>query len=120
MRINIKGSSSKQKMYLKAELILRYLIGNDDKLETMIICKSPDIDFVTSDQSIYEALGSIKPSDGFKLPKLVKLFEVVDIVSYKSGTKQDRKILTDARVEELRKLVLQTEVNKSAITKKED
>jgi len=84
--IDIKDETSPKKshrLYLPAEIILRYLIANEDKTETMILCKSDDTELVTSDQSVYEALGSIKPYDDFKLPKLTKMFEVVDIVSYK-------------------------------------
>ena len=102
-------------MYLKAEVILRYLIGENDKLDTLIMCKSSGIDLVTSDQSLYEAIGSIMPEDGFKLPKLIKLLEVVDIVSYKSGTSHPRKILKPNRVHELRSLVL----GKTSVQKRE-
>ncbi len=90
-------------MYLKANAILRYLIGEDDKLDTLIMCKSSEIDLVTSDQSLYEALGSITPKDNLAFNKLVKMLEVIDVVSYKTGTRQDRKVLKNERVDELRK-----------------
>ncbi|MDP7324432.1 MAG: hypothetical protein QF632_06740, partial [Candidatus Woesearchaeota archaeon] len=88
--------------------LLRYFIGDDDKLDTLIMCKSTEIQLVTSDQSLYEALGSIQDSDGFKIPKLVKLLEVIDVVSYVAGTREQRKILKEERVKELRTFALKT------------
>jgi hypothetical protein len=93
---------------LLASAILRYLIGKDDEIETLIMCKGSELKIVTSDKALYEALGSIKPQDEFKLPKLVKLFEVTQI-----QTAKDKPILTDERVEELRKAALKdTSINK--------
>lgn len=98
----------RQRQYLSAETILKYLITNDDKIETLIICKPNDIELLTSDQSLYEALGCINPHDDFKLAKLTKLFEVVDVISYKDAFKKEREILKDARVEELRNKALKS------------
>lgn len=81
--------------------LLRYLIGKDDEIDTLVLCKSSEVKLVTSDKAIYEALGSIKQYDDFKLPKLVKLFEVTKIQSAK-----EKPILTDKRVEEIRKSAL--------------
>lgn len=108
MKIDISNGNNKQKqtMRLKAEAILKYLIGDDDKIDTLITCKTSDVDLVTTDLDIYEALGSIKEYDNFNFNKLKKLFEVTDIVSYKSLRKQEKPILKDERVEELRKLAL--------------
>jgi hypothetical protein len=86
---------------LKAATILRYLIGDDDSLETAIICKQPGVEFITTDQDLYDALACIRQYDTLKLPKLVKLLEVTK-VSPAAG----RKILTDELLESLRKEAL--------------
>jgi hypothetical protein len=83
--------------------ILRYLIGKDDEIDTLIMCRSSEVKLVTSDKAIYEALGSVKEYDDFRLPKLVKLFEVAKIQSAK-----EKPILTDKRVEEIRASALKT------------
>jgi hypothetical protein len=108
MRIDINKGDNKQKqtMRLKAEAILRYLISDDDKIDTLITCKTSDIDLVTTDLDVYEALGSIKGYDNFNFNKLKKLFEVTDVISYKGLKKEEKPILKDERVEELRKLAL--------------
>jgi len=108
MKIDITNGNNhqKHKMRLSSEAILRYLIGNDDELDTLIMCKSSEIELVTYDLNVYEALASVKPYDNFRLNKLAKLFEVVDVQSYKERTGNNKPILVDARVEELRKLAL--------------
>ncbi len=104
MKTNLPNTG-KQKMYLKAEALLRYLLGRDDKLDTLIMCKGGQVDLVTSDQSLYEALGCIVADDKFHINRLVKMLEVVDVVSYVTGMKQERKILKEERVKELRDLL---------------
>jgi hypothetical protein len=96
---------NKQKFLLKPEAILRFLITDNDQLDTLVLCKSSEVELITTDQSVYEALASVKENDSFKLNKLAKLFEVVDIESAKR-LGQKRNILTHERVEELRKLAL--------------
>jgi hypothetical protein len=86
--------------------ILRYLIGKDDEIETLVLCRSSEVKLVTSDKAIYEALGSIKKYDDFQLPKLVKLFEVTKV-----QTAKEKPILTDKRVEEIRSIALKNSVN---------
>lgn len=81
----------------KASAILRYLIGDDDRLETLIICNPDGQRFVTTDQEVYHALGSVKEYDSFKLNKLAKFFEVVTI-----RTVARKELLTDDIVENLR------------------
>lgn len=105
VRIQIKNNS-KQEFYLSPEIILKYLITDDDKIDTLVMCKSSEIDLVTTDYSLYEAIGSIKPYDQTKLNKLVKLLEVVEVVSYKNRMNKEKPILKEDRVEELRKLAL--------------
>lgn len=96
----------KQKYFLKAERILKYLITDDDETDTLITCKSSEIDLVTSDYDVYQTLASIKEYDNFNLNKLKKLFEVVEIVSYAQNMKKHKPILKDEDVKVLRNLVL--------------
>ena len=106
MEIRINTQPRKHRHLLKAEDILRYLIANDEKVDTHIMCKPNNIDLITTDYSLYEAMGSIKPYDEFKLNKLTKLLEVVDITTYRHANRKEKPILKDERVEELRKLAL--------------
>jgi hypothetical protein len=105
MRINIKNGN-KQKMFLQPETIVRYLIMDDDDTDTLILCKSSEVDLVTTDKDLYEALGSVKPYDDFKFNKLRKLFEVTEIMSFKEMEGKQKPILKEERVEEIRKLAL--------------
>jgi hypothetical protein len=91
---------------LKAEDILAYLLDTDDALDTLIKCKPSDVDLISYDQSLYEALGSFKDYDEFNFRKLVKLIESADIVSFKGSLHQPRPVLTEERVEELRQKAL--------------
>ena len=50
---------NKQKMYIKPEAILNYLKG-EDKLHTLITTQSTQVDLVTTDQNLYEAMGSVE------------------------------------------------------------
>ncbi|TKJ17888.1 hypothetical protein CEE44_05200 [Candidatus Woesearchaeota archaeon B3_Woes] len=99
-------AQQKQKYFIKAEKILKYLITDDDETDTLITCKSSEIDLVTSDYDVYQALASIKEYDNFNLNKLKKLFEVVEIVSYAQNMKKGKPILKDEDVKILRKSVL--------------
>lgn len=101
----------KQKYFIKADKILKYLITDDDETDTLITCKSSEIDLVTSDYDVYQALASIKNYDKFNLNKLKKLFEVVEIVSYAQNMKKQKPILKNDDVERLRKLVLEGKEN---------
>ncbi len=104
MRIN--NTNEMQKLYLKAGAILKYFFGTSDKIDTLVMCRSNEIDLVTTDQDLYEALGSIKDYDNFNQRKLVKFLEVVEIGSLKRVKGKERTILSHERVEELRKLAL--------------
>lgn len=113
MRIEIKNGNNnetrqKQRIVLDSETILRYLIGKDDKIDTLIMCKGNEIDLAAMDFNVYEALASVKPYDDFKLNKLAKFFEVVDVLSYRAR-KGEKPIIKDDRVEELRKKALSKE-----------
>jgi hypothetical protein len=102
MKIEINKTARKQKMFLSSEAILRYLITDNEKLDTLIMCKSSEISLFTSDHNLYEAIASIKPEDTFKLNKLAKLLEVGDIVPHNKV----KSILKHERVEEIRKIAL--------------
>jgi len=91
---------------LKPELILRYLISDHDETDTLIMCNSSKYNLVTTDQNIYQALCCIKPEDSFNMNKLKKLFEVADVHSFKEKFRKAKIIVTEKRVEELRKLAL--------------
>jgi hypothetical protein len=86
--------------FLGAGDILKYFLGSDDNIDTLIKCKIAEDRIVTADSELYEAFGSIKDYDNFKLPVLVKFFESVEINPAKKN------ILTHEKVEELRKLAL--------------
>jgi len=97
----------KQKMMLKSEGILRYLLGTSDKIDTLITCKPNDIELICYDQSVYEAVGSLSLKERtYAFKKIVKLLESVDVISAKYNLKKEREILKEERVSELRSLAL--------------
>jgi len=91
----------KQKSYLKAEAIYRFLLGADDKLDTLVMCQSSEIGLVTTDQSLYEAVGAFEDKSKINLNKLTKLLEVVEVISFRESMKKLRRILTDERVSQI-------------------
>ena len=93
---------AKQRTYLKADSIYKFLLELDDELDTLVLCKSSSIHLITSDQSLYEALGSIDDKSKINFSKLVKLLEVTELISYVQSTKMPRQILTDKRVEQIK------------------
>ena len=100
------GDSGRKKYFLSSGIILRYLIGNDDKIETMIICKDSDTDLITTNLALHEAFGSINQNDELKPGKTAKLFENVDVLSYRQMKGQNKPVLTHERMDELRELAL--------------
>ena len=60
---------------------------------------------ITPDKDIYEAVGSIQQYDDFNLHKLKKMFEVVEVQSFRAK-QGEMPILTHERVEEIRKRAL--------------
>ena len=122
MRIKIEGDEigrnmqRARKMMIKPEAILRYLISDDDRMDTLIMCQGEHLNLITNDYYLYEAMGSIKPYDDFKLNKLVKFFQVVEVQSY--GRKKE--ILKEERVEELRKLALKDKEGEEKDTNEKD
>lgn len=106
MKTDIKNENlQKQTIYLNSEAILKYLLGTDEHIDTLITCRGNELNMVTTDFEIYEAIGSLKNYDNFKINKLVKLFEVIDIKSHNDRI-GEKNILKHERVEELRKLAL--------------
>ena len=98
LRANTAPRRSQLNQYfIDAGKILRYLIGSDDKLETLIICNPHRQVFVTTDQELYHAIGSIKQYDDVKLNRLAKFFETVSV-----RTVAKKQLLTEEIVEKLR------------------
>ncbi|MFH1409480.1 MAG: hypothetical protein ABIH34_06215 [Nanoarchaeota archaeon] len=95
----------KQRMFLKAEAILRYLTQDDEHLDTLIMCKGSEVELITSDASLYSAMASVEDHSKIKFNKLTKFLEVVDIHSSKERG-QEKKVLTHEDVENLRKIAL--------------
>jgi len=91
----------KKRLNLKAEHILMFFIGTDEKLDDLIIFHPDIYDLTTTDLALYQALGSIKEYDNFQRAKLVKFLEAVSV------TTLPKTVLTHDRVEFLRKLALQ-------------
>ena len=89
-------------MFLSSETIFRYLISDDEETDTLILCKSSEIELITTDLNLHEAIESIDKSDDFRLNKLGKFFEVVKVVSYENINHSKKPILTDKRVEKIR------------------
>ena len=111
MRIEVRASPLQQtqrktQRFLTAEMILRYLIGSDDQMDTLIMCTPNETELVTTDQQLYEAIGSTKQEDNIKLNKLTKLLEGVQIFPQKQAQNRERSILKEERVEEVRKAAL--------------
>ena len=95
---------NKQKMYLKPEAILKYLMG-EEKLHTLITTQNTEVQLITTDQNIYEALGSVDDRSKINLNLLFKMLEVVKIMPHEEMMKEERKILSPERAEELKKSV---------------
>ncbi len=106
MRINIEENYGKTRetVNLTTNLILRYLITEDDALDKIIILNPNNYKITTTNINLYEALGSIKPYDEFKLNKLTKLTENTFI-----KTIGKPEVLTEKRVDEIRKQALKQE-----------
>ena len=93
-------------VYLTAEDILKYLMG-DEKLHTLITARNNEINLITSDQSLYEAVGSVENRKAIDMNLLVKLLEATKIFYFCQITGiRERKVLTPERVEELRNKVV--------------
>jgi hypothetical protein len=91
----MEQNNNKQVLYLTSEDILKYFMNNSDHFDTLIMCKSSEMDLATTDFNLYEALGSLQKFPELKISKIVKFLEVVNIEH------APKKILTHERVEEL-------------------
>lgn len=91
----------KQKYYLRAEDIIAFLLDKGDKLDNFILCRNFSGDLITSDQSLYEAIGSIREKQMINYNKLVKLLEMVEVMPYSQMSGRQRHILTQKRADEI-------------------
>ncbi len=107
------GSRARQQYFLAAEALLKYLLGTSERISTMIMCKVPGTDLVTTDYELYQALGSVRNYDSLTRARIVKLLENVDVLSHRKETGGEKKVLTHERVEELRKIALKSEDDKN-------
>ncbi|MBM3230021.1 hypothetical protein FJZ26_06320 [Candidatus Parvarchaeota archaeon] len=111
-----KNNSPTTRKFVPAESILKFIIGGDEKLDTMIVCKTTNVALYTTDFALHEAFGSLKDYDEIsaaKIRKLAKFFENVAVHSFEFMEKKPKPVLTHERVEELRLLALRFDSNKS-------
>ena len=104
--INEQPSNTKTKLFLTADMILKYIATTDEAIDTLITCKNTDYDFVTTDLEVYNALGSIQSYDQVNINRLKKLFEVTTVDSFEKNSGRPKPILTQEKVGEIRKLAL--------------
>jgi hypothetical protein len=92
-----------ERFFLTSESIYNYLIG-DEELETAIMCRTEEIELATTDQNLYEAIGSVADRGAMPWNKLVKFLENVEVMSHRSVSRKGRSVLTHERVKEIRDL----------------
>ncbi|HLC19616.1 MAG TPA: hypothetical protein VJK72_01770 [Candidatus Nanoarchaeia archaeon] len=119
VRIDIRVNPAQQQstpntIVLTSDMILKYLLGTDEKIETAILCKPENTEIVSTDLALYEAIGSMKQYDNVQLNKLTKLLESAHIFSHKQQTGSEKPILKEERVEQLRKIALDKQSNKKS------
>ncbi len=100
------GKPELSKAHLDSVSILKYFLGADDRLETLIMCKVDDTEITTTDFELYQALGSLKSYDSVQHARLVKFLENVDVLSYRLQTGNRKRVLTHEEVERLRHAAL--------------
>ena len=93
---------NKQRMFISSEALLKFLTG-EDKLHTLITTQNSQVELITTDQAIYEALGSVEDRKEIDINLLVKFFEVTKVFPHMELMKEERKVLTPEKVAELRK-----------------
>lgn len=113
----MQETTGKKKYFLTAEDILHYLIQDDEKFDTPIICKQEHIELYTTDLALHEAFGSIKPYDQLKPTKVAKFFENVDVQSYRQAENKEKPVLTHARMDEIRTAALKADYEKNKDSK---
>ena len=89
----------KQKYLLTSETILKYLFEKDAIVENLIFSKPENVTLFIYDQNLYEALACIEDRTKINYNRLIKLLEVVNIMSY-ADTKE-RTILTPEKAKEI-------------------
>jgi len=102
----IKGS-----VYMSARDIYLFLTDKSEELDTLVMCYSSETEVFTTDQSLYEALGSIKSKNNLNYRKLIKLLEVTSIRPFEDFVQKERKILTDERINEIRAVIPEEKIN---------
>jgi hypothetical protein len=102
MNYNVNKINIRREVYLTARDIYIFLTEEESEFDDLIICFNQNNLISTTDQSLYEAIGSVEDRSTVNYNKLVKLLEVVTIKSYSFATKKARKILTEKRVKEVR------------------
>ena len=105
MRITVSDGNPgrEESRFLTADAILRYLLGESGKLESMIICNPGSACLSTTDYELYQAFGSLKSYDDVPRARITKFLENVEIRSYRKESGREKKILTHERVDKLRK-----------------
>jgi len=93
---------TKEKKFLNANLIFKYLSSENETLDTLVMCNPKEAYIYTFDQSLYEALGSFDDRSQINHNKLVKLLEVMEVLPYRTVMKTKRKVLTQERAEEIK------------------
>ncbi len=101
MAKNMERNHARKQVYLRAEMIYKYLLGDED-METLVFCKPGKLDMITTDQSLYEAIGSVKDKEHINYSKLVKFLENVDVLSFRHALKKKRTVLREERVREIK------------------
>jgi hypothetical protein len=87
---------------LTAKQILEYFLKEDSEIETSVLSSSR---LSTTDNALYEALGTIQENDNFNWRKIVKFLESVKVISYENVTGKCKPVLTQKRVDDLRKRI---------------
>jgi hypothetical protein len=90
-------------LFLTAEMIYEYLYSKDSELEDIVFNIQPggSLKLLTTDQNLYEALGSFQDRSDININKLIKLLELINIYPYIEATKKPRQPLTFERVNQI-------------------
>jgi len=75
----------------------------------MIILEPEKFEVFTSDLDVFQALAAVEEYDNVNMAKLKKLFETVNIVSYKEKTGREKPALTQKDIEKIREMALREE-----------
>ncbi len=100
------ANNAQRSVYLSPENLVRYLTGLDDEIDTLISCKGTQVSLATYDLDLYEAVGTLEPTNELKTHRLLKILEVVDILPFRKAANKDKPVLTHERVAQLRQKAL--------------